>query len=559
LSLLRLVRAAVDLPPPRHRATSETLWIEMDDGVRLATWVWRPRGPLRTPAVLLRTPYGARAWQAPIFLVARLLAEAGYAAVIQDVRGRYASEGTFTPFVHEAADGARTLAWIADRPWCDGRLGLVGFSYLAFAAWAAQARAPELVRAVAVGIGASDVHATFYPGGAFALETALRWAAGLGEREGVPEWRLDLARAFAFRPVREADRVALRERPWYRDWLDHPRRDAWWQAFLPALRPPPATLLVAGWHDFFLGPQLADHAALAAAPAPGAAPPRLVVGPWTHGRYRRRPWSPRRRWFGHVAIREILAFLDRHLGDAGDGDAKPVRLWEMGGERWLECEAWPPPEATSRRLYLRSAGRANTLRGDGRLDPEAAGGAEPPDRFTYDPADPVPSCGGALLGPGGVVDQREVEARDDVLCYTSAPLEGDLVLAGPVRAVLFAASGAPDTDFTAKLVAVAPDGGALNLCEGVVRARWRDGGAEPRWLEPDLPARLEVDCWATCARLPRGQRLRLEVSSSSFPRYDRNPNTRDDVARAPGGVPARQTLLHDAEHPSHLLLHVLET
>jgi len=552
LNLLSLVRPLLDLPPRRTTTSDETLWVEMPDGARLATRVFRPRNRERGPAVLLRTPYGSRNWRTPLFLLAKLCAEAGYASVVQDVRGRFASEGRFHPFVHEAADGERAVHWLAEQPWCDGRVALAGFSYVAFSAWAARAAAPEPVRAVISGLGASNLHPVFFPGGAFSLETALRWSAVAGEREGLTERQVDLTRAFPFRPVREADRVAVRERPWYREWLDHPRLDDYWSSFRPSLAGAPASLLLAGWYDLFLGPQLEDHAALVA----GGADARLVVGPWTHGRYLRRQASPRRRWFGHVVVREILSFLDRHLGEGGAEPDSPVRVHPLAGDEWRALPAWPPAEG-EQRLHLRSGGRANTLSGDGRLSPEPPGD-EPPDRFSYDPDDPVPTRGGPLLGPGGAVDPRSVEARDDVLCYTGEPLAAGALLAGPVRAHLYVASSAPDTDFTARLVRIPAQGEPSNLCEGIARCRWRGGGLEPLWLEPDTPLALEVDLWATCARLRRGDRLRLEVSSSNFPRFDRNPNTREDPARAQGGVTAQQTVLHDAEHPSCLTLSFLE-
>lgn len=553
MSAAGLLRWALDLPPRRHRSISaDTQWVAMADGVRLATTVWRPTGVERAPAVLLRTPYGSRRLATPMFLLARIFAEAGHAAVVQDVRGRYASEGEFTPFVNEAADGASCVRWAAEQSWCNGSVGLVGFSYLAYAAWAAQAACPEPVKAVAVGIGASNLHDTFYPGGAFSLETALRWAAGVGERENLPERRVDFERAVRHRPIRQADRVAIRQRDFYRDWLDHPRLDAYWQAFRPDVRRAPATLLVAGWWDFFLGPQLADHAALAASADAGAT--RLVLGPWSHGRYVRRTWSPRTRWFGRAAVLEMLRFLDRELLGIDDGAAPALRMLPVScagpEERWLDADAWPPPDVRAQRLHLRAGAR---------LDPEPPG-AEDPTRFTYDPEDPAPSCGGALIGPGGPMDQRGVEARADVLTFTEPAAHGRArLIAGPARCILHAASSAPDTDFTAKLVDVAPDGTAINLAEGIVRCRWRDGGDEPSWLEPDVPVRLEIDLWAVGARVSAGHRLRVEISSSSFPRYDRNPNTRDDPATAEKSTPARQTIFHDAERPSNVEIHVRET
>ncbi len=525
----------------------------MPDGVRLATTVYRPDGVERAPTVLMRTPYGSTRWRTPMFLFAQLFAEAGLAAVLQDVRGRYASEGSFVPFVNEAADGAATIDWVRDQPWFGGRLGLAGFSYLGYTAWAAQAQRPDAVDAVAVGIGTSDLYASFYPGGAFSLEVALRWAAGVGERESLAERDVDFERAVGFRPIRGADRVAARERTFFRDWLDHPRRDDYWEGFRPRLTKTPATLLVAGWYDFFLGPQLDDYATLLANPEAG--PVRLVVGPWTHGRYLKRRRSPRARWFAREAAREMLAFFERHLLEHGDGDGGVgARILPVGEETWQEHASWPPEEAEPLRLHLRSGGKAGGLGGDGRLAAESPGVDEPADVFTADPSDPVPSLGGALIGPGGAVDQRPAEARSDVLVYTGEPLASDLLLAGPVRCELWVASGAPDGDFTAKLVDVSPDGAALNLAEGVTRARWRNGDATPSWLEPDVATRLDIDLWSIAARVRAGHRLRLEIAASSFPRFDRNPNSRDDPSRAEQGLAARQSVYHDAEHPSILTL-----
>jgi putative CocE/NonD family hydrolase len=237
-----------------------------------------------------------------------------------------------------------------------------------------------------------------------------------------------------------------------------------------------------------------------------------------------------------------------------------VRLFVGGERRWREASAWPLPEARERRLHLRSGGRAKGSGGDGRLDEQAPPEGEPVDRFTYDPSDPVPTRGGCLLGPGGgSLDQRSIEMRADVLCYTTAPLSQDLVVVGPVQVVLFAASNAPDSDFTAKLVDVDADGAAVNLCDGIRRCRWREGDSDPVWLEPDAPVRLAIDLCATAFRLPAGHRLRLEVSSSNFPRFDRNANTRAEPtsATAQESAPAEQTVFHDAPHPSHLVIPVL--
>jgi putative CocE/NonD family hydrolase len=262
-----------------------------------------------------------------------------------------------------------------------------------------------------------------------------------------------------------------------------------------------------------------------------------------------------------VCLRETGAFLERHLEGATRIPA-PVRVFVGGERRWREAAAWPIPEAEPLRLHLRSGGRANSLVGDGRLEEEAPGAEELPDRFTYDPSDPVPSCGGALPGPGGgAADQRALEARADVLCYTSAPLESERLVLGPVRVLLHVASSAPDTDFSAKLVDVDRDGAAVHLCEGIARCRWRAGGDEPTWLEPDEPIQLAIDLGAAAFRFGTGHRIRLEISSSNVPRFDGNGNVRAEPARLTTDAceTARQTVFHEAERPSQLLLEVLPT
>jgi putative CocE/NonD family hydrolase len=556
LNALPFVRLLLDLPRRRNRATADTTWVPMPDGVRLATTVYRPVGAERAPTVLLRTPYGSRQWRTPMFLLGQAFAEAGMTAVLQDVRGRYDSEGAFTPFVNEAADGGATIDWVREQPWFGGRLGLAGFSYLGYAAWAAQGARPDAVDAVAVGIGTSDLYASFYPGGAFALETALRWAAGVGERENLPERNVDLERAMPFRPIREADRVAARERSFYRDWVDHPRRDDYWNGFHPQLAKTPPTLLLAGWYDFFLGPQLGDYAALLA--NPDAGPVRLVVGPWTHGQYVKRRRSPRSRWFARTAVREMLAFFERHLLEQSDVDASAgAHILALGEETWRDYPSWPPPGVEPLHLHLHSGGNAAGPAGDGRLGAEDPAADEPADTFTADPNDPVPTLGGALIGPGGAVDQRAAEARSDVLLDTGEPRPDDRHQAGPVRCELTVESSAPDADFTAKLVDVAPDGLAVNLAEGVVRARWREGGMEPGWLESGVPVRISIDLWSVAARIRAGHRLRLEIAASNFPRFDRNPNSRDEPAATDTGLAAQQTVHHRAEHPSTLTLTTL--
>ena len=554
--LLAAARYRLGLPAPRCRTAQTTQWTALSDGTRLATLVVRPvdRMQPRAPSVLVRT---AHAVDAPALrLSAHLVAQQGYAVVVQSCRGRSRSEGRFEPFVHEARDGAEAVEWVARQAWFDGRLALAGAGYAGYAAWAACAA--EAVSAVVVGFAARDPYAWLHAGGALRLDLALQLSVGLGESEFVAPQRLDLARAVRHRPVREADRVALRRSDAYRSWIDHPERDAFWDALCPALPPRSApTLIIAGWHEPALLAQLADHAALGAvSQLRGGAPPELVIGPWAPHR-RARGWREREDASSPAsALRAVLSFLDRHLRGSSESSA-PVRVYVRGARRWREAPAWPPPGAEERSFHLCGEARGHDSARGGCLAERPPEGEEPPDRFVYDPADAVPSCGvAALCAPAGTHDPREIARRGDVLCYTSEPLLADLEIAGPVRAVLFAASDAPDTDFTAKLVEVAEDGSITHLCEGIVRCRARAAGV---WLAPDRVERLEIDLGATSCKLRAGQRLRVEISSSSFPRFDRNPNTRAEPARATEAdlATARQRVFHDAQRPSQITLHVL--
>jgi hypothetical protein len=556
-----ILRRLLGLPRRRFASASSTHWLPLSDGVRLATTLIRPKGvgAERSPTVLIRTPLSTQNSADPSRLLARVIAEDGYTVVLQECRGRYASEGRFTPFENEASDGEETLAWIADQAWGRGPLGLAGFGYSGFAAWAALSGKPERIGAMVIGFHGRDPYASLYSGGAFGLEGALQFGVGSGEREVVPDRRFDLARGVEFRPVCEADRVALRRVDGFRSWTSHPWRDAYWSALSPALpaRPPP-TLLLAGWYDPALGPQLADYAELRRAAEVNDAPaPELVAGPWAAGRNGRRGRRHRGGRQRGIVLRATLSFLDRSLRDGVQRSAR-VRTFMHEADVWREFPTWPPPGAEERVFYLRGGDRANGLVGDGELSPEAPADEEAPDRFVYDPEDPVRTVGGFRIGQWGPADQRPVEARADVLCYSTRPLAADLEVAGPVRLVLFASSSAPDTDFTAKLVDVAPDGRAAHRCEGIVRAR-RQEGETPIWFEANVPRRFEIDLWATSCRFRAGHRIRLEVSSSNFPRFDRNPNTRDEPETADPEhfSVARQTVLHDAEHPSQLVLRVL--
>ena len=536
-----LARRWLSLPPKRCAVEHRTEWVALPDGVRLATHLILPRDGARAwPAVLMRTAAPAHRPGHAAAALGRLIAESGYAVALQECRGRNASEGKFAPFAHEAADGGDAIAWIARQPWCDGRLALVGWGYAGFAAWAALSRSPRQVAALVASFGARDPHALLRPGGAFALELALRWGVGVGEREPPAPRQLDLARGLGHRPLREADRVTLKRVDWFREWIDHPDRDAYWDARIPALpETPPPALLIAGWCHPALAAQLADLAALRErAERSGAPAPELVIGPWPGGQPPRREQRRTRSRAGAESLRSTLDFLARQLrGETAKG--APVRVFMRGAAAWREAPAWPPPDAESAIYHLRGGGRANGRTGDGALAREAPAGAEPADHYAYDPRDPVLS------------DDDAAECRDDVLCYATEGIPEPWTLAGPVKVVLFAASSAAVTDFTAALVAVAADGTPQSLCEGVLRSRG----------VPGQTRRLTIDLGAACARLAAGQRLRLAVSSSAFPRWDRPSHTEVDpgVAAENEVASAQQTVFHDREHPSQVQIALLRS
>ncbi len=525
---------------PEFRArVLEDSAVAMRDRVRLRTVRVGPAEGGKRPTILIRTPYGI-GWNPPLFampIVARFFARRGYHVVLQDTRGRYSSEGIFYPLRPEADDGRDALDWVSKQPWFDGRLGMWGASYFGYTQLSVAADPPEYLKALVPLITTTDFHGFFYPGGAFSLLSALRWAASNGGHRGNRSPERKLPAAARTRPLRNAVEAAGKRVPFFQDWVDHPELDDYWRDInrteARGTRVP--TLNVAGTYDIFCGPQVDDFQTLGEASC-------LDLGPLAHGSY---AIAPRKLgWrdaglFAHFASQ--LEFLDHHLQGRPLARGR-VRHYLQGQSRWLDSPTWPPPGARTERHHLRSGGR---------LELEPAGGDEAPGRFRYDPADPVPTRGGTFLGPkAGPADQRPLESRADVLRYDSAPLARTKLLAGPVRVHLRVSSDAPATDFTAKLVQLPadPTRPALNLCEGVTRLARVDGEATG----------VEIDLWHASASIPAGDRLRLEVSSSNFPRYDAHPNVAGHPGFATEQRVAQQTVHHARDAASWLELTVLD-
>jgi putative CocE/NonD family hydrolase len=538
--------------------------VAMRDGVVLRADVYRPEGGKPGPALLLRTPYDRSVGLTPPSGIdVERAVEAGYAVVCQDVRGLNGSDGDFYTFTTEGLDGYDTVEWVAPQPWCDGSVGMIGRSYPAACQWlAASERPPHLKAICPVVTGADFYHGWIYQGGAFQLGFNLFWIRMMRSVRGAPKPE----ELFRHLPLRT---VPLPDPEWsrfYFDWLDHPLADEFWRALsvnsrYPAVEVP--ALSVGGWFDVFLGGTLENFTRMRGEGGSEAARAgqRLLIGPWAHGSaYGLFPdhsfelYSPADGidFTGHQ-----LSFFDRHLrGVLAGGDDSPVRVFVMGENRWRDEDDWPLARARPTTWHLRAEGRLT----------EEAPADEPPDGYVYDPNDPAPTIGGSTSLPprllranSGPLDQSKLEQRADVLVYTSEPLGQPLELTGPLSAVLYAATDAPDTDFVVKLTEVWPDGRSLILAEGVLRARYREGFDRARPVEPGSVEAYPIDLAATSNLVTGGNRLRVLVTSSSFPRFDRNANSGKAIGTdLPQDLrPARQAIFHDGGRPSHVVLPVV--
>ena len=568
--------------------------VPMRDGTQLATDVFRPETTERLPVLLQRSPYD-RSYVPIAGIDTGRLVEAGYVVVSQDCRGRFGSGGTFTPFVDEAADGVDAIAWAASQPWSNGRVGMLGGSYVGATQWLAAREGPPALGAIVPHVTASDYHEGWvYQGGAFELGFSLRWsieslalpALLAREASGEPvaaeiaalrEASRTIGRLYRRRPLRGID-LLDRHAAWYDEWLRHPARDGFWGAISPQERyagtAAPA-LNIGGWYDIFNDGTIRNFAGMRAHGATDAARrgQRLVIGPWSHstdnGIFPERHYGTTSGLGAQDPTTLHRRFYDHFLKgiDNGVEAEAPVRVFVPGANEWRDERNWPPDDADVRAFHLRGDGRANSLNGDGRLSADAPSGSEPGDVYLYDPRDPVPTMGGATLNQSGTIgwnsgpwDQRVVEARQDVLCFTSGPLDRPLEVMGPAEAILFVSSSAPDTDFTAKLVDVHPNGRAEILVDGILRARYRESAAAPAPLEPGRVYEVRVWLGSTANRFEAGHRIRLDVSSSNFPRFDANTNTGGTIAdEGPDAAePAVNRVFHDSARPSRLLLSVVE-
>ncbi len=563
---------------------------KMRDGTTLYADVYRPDAPGRFPVILLRLPYGKH--MAADFGDHEFFPARGYVVVIQDGRGRFDSEGTYYPLIDEPQDGYDTVEWAAALPYANGLVGTQGQSYLGATQYLLAPTRPPHLRCAFPVSAAADFHQSwvYHTGGAFSFGWQIPYAIFLArntiDRLGIkdelwPKIRPDLLRGINFGnpltpeaykrlPLMYWADLLKDVAPYMREYLTHPEDGPYWWAVSVERQHRNINVPmyhVSSWYDIFLRDALVHFNGLRSrAMTPEArGGQRLLLGPWAHLFPYTTPTTGGTGDidFGPNAFMDLhdtqLRWFDYWLKGIDNGmmEEPPVRLFVMGTNQWRDEYEWPLARTRYTPCYFHSRGKANSLHGDGTLSFEPPT-EEPVDQYRYDPADPVPTSGGnTLIIPVGVKDQREVEARHDVLVYTGAPLEKPLEVTGPLKIVLYASSSAPDTDFTAKLVDVRPDGYAQNIADGIVRARYRESAMTPKLLTKGEVVELTIDLWATSHVFLPGHRLRVEVSSSNFPRFDRNLNTGGDQATETRWVVADQTVLHAGQFRSHILLPVI--
>ncbi len=554
----------------------------MRDGVQLACDVFRPDGDGRFPAILCQTPYGKET----VAVRARWFAQRGYVVINSDVRGRFASEGEWDPFspLHKS-DGYDLVEWVAKQPWCTGRVGAYGGSYLGWTQWWTATQAPPSLKCIVPEVAPPDQFFNGpYQNGVLA-GWAMDWAAVMGKRtmnivgKGAYGGFAD-TRDVDFRRLPYVDLAKHRgigEAKWFETWIRQNTADGeYWRSIAyqtpeNSARVTAPSLGISGWFDAnFPGTPTNYLAMKQHGGSPEARRPRMVIGPWNH----QFNLSPKVDYvdFGVNSVIDwngyVCRWFDYYLKQIENGlpQDPPVHLFIMGRNEWWSASDWPLPETKWTKYYLHSAGKANGSGGDGKLDLRVPG-EEPPDRYTYDPADPMPSphfVNGHIAGPR---DVRRAETRADVLIYTTPVLEEELIVAGPITAKLFAATSARDTDWMIRLIDVHPDGTAAFLCEGLIRARHRDpqrdGAFNPHRLsaiEPDAPYPYVIEFWrATGNAFAKGHRIRVEISSSFFPYYLRNLNTgADNIGLETNSVIAQQSVFHDRDRASHLVLPIVE-
>lgn len=573
---------------------------KLRDGTILRANVYRPAGEGQWPVLLTRLPYGKDFPIGASVMDPAQVARRGYVVIVQDTRGRMTSEGEWAPFINEAQDGVDTIEWAARLPYSNGEVGMYGISYFGFTQWSAAVHQPPALKAMVPFETWNDpFNGVVFRGGALELGLMGQWQLMMGLDVLMRRHRDDpqaLGRSIYILakeidalgklgywslPLREFEPLKRNDvAPGYFEYFSRPM-----DREHPLLKPMTIngqhenvtvpTLNAGGWYDIFLQDTISNFKVMREQGSTAEArQSKLLIGPWSHGGVGNAVGEINFGFGSSAAFIDLqmdfvslqVRWFDHWLKgiDTGMLNEAPVKLFVMGANVWRDEQEWPLARAAETRYYLHSNGHANTLHGNGYLTTDIPDIEEPSsDQYVYDPANPVITRGGALLMspeyPAGPYDQRQTEGREDVLVYTTAELKEDVEVTGPIVVHLWAISSAPDTDFVARLVDVHPDGYAQNLTDGIIRARYRNfaRGEAPSLIEPGTAYEYEIDLWATSNVFQAGHRIRLDVTSSNFPRWDRNPNTGHDFGTSSELAVARQTILHDREHPSYVILPIV--
>lgn len=562
-------------PPENYEITViRNVEAKMRDGVILRADVYRPRAEGRYPVLLTRTPYDKQ-WDSELGMKA---AARGYAVIVQDVRGRFESEGEWYPFVHESEDGYDTVEWAASLPYANGKVGMFGGSYVGATQLLAAIASPPHLAGICPGVTASNYHDGWtYQGGAFEQWFNESWTTGLAtntirrrlEQNANALAGTKILPLISYPVLEPASTDGLA--PYFKDWLEHPSFDEYWKRLsienhYAQIRVP--VFSSGAWYDIFLGGTLKNYVRLKTEAGTEAARSgqRLMVSVGGHAGESNEGRVGAVDFGGKLRLDEdqvMLRWFDWVLKGEQNGvdKEKPVKIFVMGKNEWREEDDWPLTRAKSTKYYLHSVGGANGMSANGSLS-TVAPAEERPDQYVYDPSEAVPTIGGPLccgsLPTGiGPQDQRSAEARGDVLIYTTPAFTKDTEVTGPIVLDLYVSSSAVDTDFTGMLVDVWPNGFAQNLTSGILRLRYRNSQEKPELANPGQTYHVMVDMWATSNVFLAGHKLRLEVSSSNFPRFDRNLNTGEEQAQGTRMVKATNMIYHDKARPSALVIPVV--
>ncbi|MEO0438252.1 MAG: CocE/NonD family hydrolase [Pseudomonadota bacterium] len=545
----------VSFPPGLHVRYRQS--VAMRDGVSLSTHIFLPSRDGVFPSLLVRDIYGNGS-QASRQRYAKWATQNGYAFVYQVARGRYDSEGHWYPYFQEIADGEDTLDWISDQEWSDGTIGMFGTSYLASVQWLAALSAHPSLKAIAPAMSPGNYYRDVaYPGGAFSLLSRASWGIGLVGGRTNATYPIDWVEGIGHLPLKSLDESLGFDVRHFRDWLDHPSYDRYWEPLnlearaaemnVPALN-------IGGWYDVFLRSTIGSFSTMKtdAITARARKSQRLVIGPWPHG------WNARSVTgqvdFGPQSLINeeamMLDWFDHHLKGKPLKSGSPVKLFVMGRNEWRDEREWPLARTEFTPWYLNEGGQLQ----EGSEDLESGFTS-----YQYDPQNPTPTLGGNIMRTElrGAFNQAPLDGRKDVLRFLSEPFSEPVEITGPIEAILFAASDAKDTDFMAKLNVVRENGEAYNLVDGVIRARYRDSYREPELLEAGRIYEYRIDLWATSYELAAGERLRLDISSSNYPRLNRNPNTGAPFAQTTEMRSAMQTIHFGKDYPSRVVLPVI--